>query len=126
MLLCFQVDVAIVRAVMRVLGRPLESAAPLPYPGQVPGMAAGGGLLTSWGGSELGRDGHGSKRALVDAYLDRIGPRAAVALGPRGVAQDLAEQGAEVSERYVRELIDARQAEGPAGGNGHRPGVTPG
>jgi hypothetical protein len=126
MILAFEIDLAIVKWVMRALGRPLETAGPLPHPGVFPALVDQQDRPATWGGSELGRDGHGSKRAVVDAYLDRIGPRAAVALGPRGVAQDLAEQGAEVSERYVRELIDARQSEGPAGGNGHRPGGSPG
>jgi hypothetical protein len=135
MMLAFQIDVAIVRAVMRVLGRPLESAAPLPHPGQVPAGLAGPGGSWSWAPSEMGRNGQGleggTKRQTIETYLDRLGPEQALALGARGIAADLSDAGSVVSERYVRQLLDARGwpappavERGSAGSNGHRGPLT--
>jgi hypothetical protein len=111
MMLAFEIDVSIVKWVMRALGRPLETATPLPHPG-MPGVAgwvaAPGGQVGSWAPSEIGRNGQGSKRQQVESYLARLGPEQTAALGPRGITADLTDAGVDVSERYVRQLLDSR------------------
>jgi hypothetical protein len=111
MILAFEIDVSIVKWVMRALGRPLESAGPLPHPGNSAGTALNSVLATQVPGSaytEVGQSGQGTKRQIVEAYLARLGPDRAATLTAREVSADLTEEGTPVSERYVHDLLGGR------------------
>jgi Protein of unknown function (DUF2637) len=125
MMACFQIDLAIVNWVMSALGRSgsATSSVFLGVPQHGPQMAA-----RTWGSSELGRDGQwgsvpdggagGSKKAAIVAMLERRGTEETLALGPDGIADDLAAQGVDVSPRYVRQVMGEHSV--TANGKGHR------
>jgi hypothetical protein len=120
MILAFETDVAIVKWVMRALGRPLETATPgehLLTPGaqnrSVERFALG------QYGQERGSGGEASgaavtKREAVQAYLTRLGSAAEI-ITAREVKEDLAEEGVSVSEQYVGRIMGG----GGVGRNGH-------
>lgn len=123
MMLCFQIDLAIVGWVMRALGRPLERASLSTQLGTLPTQTS------RWGGSEAseadGQFGQGwgsggeaiTKGSQVDAYLDAIGPEGAKELKARGITRALQNRGVDVSERYVRDRLEVRM--GTPSSNGH-------
>lgn len=53
-----------------------------------------------------------TKRQQIESYLDYLGPDEAKNLGARGIKADLLNNGVDVSERYVKQALDAR--------NGHK------
>jgi hypothetical protein len=151
MMLAFEIDVQIVRWVMRYLGKPLEAATPLPpagppgvlagpVPGAVwrpdglsgnvphPGPHAGSptGLYGSipaghylpenqhngQAGLPVGDDAEPAgptKRARIEAYLDRLGSEQLRHLTLRELTSDLNHHGLDVTERYVKQVIDQRR-----------------
>jgi hypothetical protein len=120
MILAFETDVAIVKWVMRALGRPLETAEPGMHLLN-PGAQSRSVERFAFGQTGQGRGSGGeaggaavTKREAVQAYLTRLGP-AAGTLTSREIAADLAEEGVSVSEQYVGRVM------GGAGGgrNGH-------
>jgi uncharacterized protein DUF2637 len=125
MILAFETDLAIVKWVMRALGRPLDHpdvGAALVVPQLGPetqtrwrpsselgqtdrwGSGAGGGVATT-------------KRTHIEAVLERLGPEQVLELGPEGVAAELADQGVDTTPRYVRRVMDAHAA--GLNGKGH-------
>jgi hypothetical protein len=147
MMLAFEIDVQIVRWVMRYLGRPMEAATPLP-PAGVPGVLAGpvpGAIYgpdaapfrtapqavpAAWwpqvpygqmpsppyseyrhnGQTGMGSDGDGvTKRQHVEAYLDRLSSDQLASVTAREVAADLTAHGVDVTERWVKPILDLRQ-----------------
>jgi hypothetical protein len=155
MMLAFEIDVQIVRWVMRYLGKPLEAATPLPPVG-APGMLAGplpgavwrpdglsgnvpqadpqagwppglygpvpaahhlpenphngqAGLPVGDGGELAG----GTKRARIEDYLDRLGSEQLRNLTLRELTSDLNQHGLDVTERYVKQVIDQRRPTSP-------------
>jgi hypothetical protein len=132
MILSFQVLIAIVKWVTLHLGRAEQAFGGAASAGKlfgVPNMAsmmapemdsrwqtrAGTGQFGQWGSG----DGGGvatTKRAHIEAVLDRLGHEQVKMLGPEGIAEELASDGIEVHPRYVRKVLDARAA---TGRNGH-------
>jgi hypothetical protein len=151
MMLAFEIDISIVRWVMRALGKPMEAASPLPLAG-VPGMLASPVPGAVWRADGLGwnvphpgpqagwpagldgsvpaghhlpenrpngqvglpvGDGVGSggvtKRARIEAYLDRLGSEQLRNLTVRELTSDLNQHGLDVTERYVKQVIDQRR-----------------
>jgi len=148
MMLAFEIDISIVKWVMRALGKPMEAATPLPpasmlagpLPGAVwrpdvpgwnvphPGPHAGWppGIYGSVpAGHHLPENRHNgqaglpvengaepagvTKRARIEAYLDRLGSEQLRNLTVRELTADLANQGLDVTERYVKQVIDQRR-----------------
>jgi Protein of unknown function (DUF2637) len=166
MMLAFEIDISIVKWVMRALGKPMEAATPLP-PAATPGMLAGPVPGTVWrpdgpgwnvphpgpqagwpagldGSVPAGRHlpenrpngqaglpvGNGAdpagvtKRARIEAYLDRLGSEQLRHLTLRELTSDLNQHGLDVTERYVKQVIDQqRPAPQPRrrGSGTHRP-----
>ena len=135
MILAFEIDLAIVKWTMRALGRPLSSVGSFPtppaVPGTMPGVVGGPAGSWSWAPSEIGPNGQpamgSTKRAQVEAYLDQLGQDQATRDGAPRITRDLAAEGVDVSERYVRQLMEARAwpatpttGRGSAGSNGHK------
>jgi hypothetical protein len=159
MMLAFEIDVQIVRWVMRALGRPMGPIAPPPptgmlagpVPGAIyradglpwnipqPGPPAGwplgpygqvpaahhlpenqqngqSGLPAGEGASEAGV----TKRRRIEAYLDRLGSEQVRTLTVREITADLASQGLDVTERYVKQVLDQRPAPQRRRGSGSR------
>jgi Protein of unknown function (DUF2637) len=120
MILAFETDIAIVKWVMRALGRPLETAEPSTHllnPGaqsrSAPRFAVGQSGHERGSGGEAGGTAT-TKREAVQAYLDRLGSSAGI-LTAREIKEDLAEEGVNVSEQYVGRVMS-----GALGGrNGH-------
>jgi len=151
MMLAFEIDISIVKWVMRALGKPMEAATPLP-PTSPPGMLAGPLPGAIWrpdglgwnvphtgpnGGWPAGLDGsvpaghhlpenrpNGqaglpvgdgaaqagvTKRARIEAYLDRLGSEQLRKLTVRELTSDLNHHGLDVTERYVKQVIDQRR-----------------
>jgi hypothetical protein len=128
MMLAFEIDVQIVRWVMRALGRPVGPITP-PPPGMVDpaaalyGTAVPGpyglfpphpvyGQMPSATSSENPHNGHTSetKRRQVEAYLatldgEQLGRTA------REITAELTDAGMDVSERYVARILDAWTAD---------------
>ncbi len=151
MMLAFEIDISIVKWVMRALGKPMEAVSPLP-PSGVPGMLAGPlpgavwradglgwnvphpgpqagwpsgldgsvpaghylpenrpngqpGLLVGDGGDRAGV----TKRQRIEAYLDRLGSEQLRHLTVRELTSDLNQHGLDVTERYVKQVIDQRR-----------------
>jgi Protein of unknown function (DUF2637) len=155
MMLAFEIDISIVKWVMRALGKPMEAATPLP-PAGTPGMLAGpvpgaiwrpdglgwnaphpapqagwpaglagsiraghhlpenphngqAGLLVGDGGDPAGV----TKRARIEAYLDQLGSEQLRHLTLRELTSDLNQHGLDVTERYVKQVIDQRRPTSP-------------
>jgi hypothetical protein len=170
MMLAFEIDVQIVRWVMRALGKPMDAAtalppgivpAPsqLPSPGVVPGALYRPDGPPGWGvpnpgphalwapgpygqvpspayseyryngHSDQGRDGADpggvTKRQHVEAYLDRLTSEQLGSVTARQVAGDLSAAGVDVTERWVKPILDQRRPPAPAAprkrGSGMRP-----
>jgi hypothetical protein len=123
MMLAFQIDVAVVRSVMRALGRPLEQAPLAAHLGTLQAQrswwnASEASEATGQIGQEWGSGGEApTKGSQVDAYLDAIGPEGARELKARGITAALQNRGVDVSERYVRQRLEART--GAPSRNGH-------
>jgi hypothetical protein len=134
MMLAFQIDVSVVRAVMAALGKPLESPASgetLLGPGAQNASLARfqvGQLGQQWGSggevpamagktgaAELETDGGVTKRIAVERYLARLGDSLTL-LTNREIAADLAQDGVEVTAQYVGEVRSRFMS--PAGQNG--------
>ncbi len=103
-------------------------------PGQYPAAGWPGEQLARWAPSQTPQDGHAgvgngdqseaTKRRQVEAYLAGLGAEQAgrlASLGPRAAAREVTAalngQGAQVSERYVTQIVDewaaARRGSGP-------------
>jgi Protein of unknown function (DUF2637) len=148
MMLAFEIDVQIVRWVMRALGRPVGPLAPPPPPGMLAGPVPGAiyrpdvagwnvppnGPPTGWPPGLDGQipaahhlpenrqngqfglaagDGAGpagvTKRARIEEYLDWLGPEELQHLTVRELTAELASQGLEVTERYVKQILDQQR-----------------
>jgi Protein of unknown function (DUF2637) len=148
MMLAFEIDVQIVRWVMRYLGKPLETVAPPPSAGMLPGPVSGAiwrpdgqgwnvpqaGAPAGWppgtyganpAGHHLpenphngqtgpphgaGGDGAGvTKRQRIEEYLDWLGPEELQNATVRELTAELASQGLEVTERYVKQVLDQQR-----------------
>jgi hypothetical protein len=58
----------------------------------------------------VGGDGAGvTKRQHIEAYLGRLGPEQLRNLTVRELTADLANEGLEVTERYVKQILDQRR-----------------
>jgi uncharacterized protein DUF2637 len=155
MMLAFEIDISIVKWVMRALGKPMEAATPLPlasppdmFPGPIPGavwrpdgpgwnvpypsppagwpadldgsVAAGHRLPENPHNGQAGLP-HGdrgdptgvTKRARIEAYLDRLGSERLRHLTVRELTSNLNRQGLDVTERYVKQVIDQRRPTPP-------------
>jgi hypothetical protein len=151
MMLAFEIDVQIVRWVMRYLGKPMEAATPLP-PTSIPGMLAGPvpgaiwrpnglgwnvphpGPVAGWppgldgrvpAGHHLPENLHNgqaglpvgdgaepggvTKRRRIEAYLDWLGSEQLRHLTVREITSNLQAEGLEVTERYVKQVIDQQR-----------------
>jgi Protein of unknown function (DUF2637) len=151
MILAFEIDISIVKWVMRALGKPMEAATPLP-PAATPGMLAGPlpgaiwrpdglgwnvphpGPQAGWppgpygpvpAGHHLPENRHNgqaglpvgnggdpagvTKRARIEAYLDRLGSEQLRNLTVREITSDLNHHGLDVTERYVKQVLDQRR-----------------
>jgi Protein of unknown function (DUF2637) len=144
MMLAFEIDVQIVRWVMRALGKPLGPIAPPPAEGMLPGVVwrsdgldwnvpsqslPGGWPLGAYGQVPAGHRlpenspngqtrppvGEGldpvgvTKRQRIEAYLARLSSEQLQNLTVRELTADLADQGLEVTERYVKHVLDQRR-----------------
>jgi peptidoglycan/LPS O-acetylase OafA/YrhL len=152
MMLAFEIDISIVKWVMRALGKPMEAATPLPptgmlaspvpgaiwrpdglgwnapYPAPQAGWPAGlagsiraghhlpenphngqAGLPVGDGGDPVGV----TKRARIEAHLDRLGSEQLRHLTLRELTSDLNQHGLDVTERYVKQVIDQRRPASP-------------
>jgi hypothetical protein len=145
MMLAFEIDVQIVKWVMRALGRPVGPIAPPLPPGLLTGPVPGAiwrpdGLgwnvppnsqPTAWPAGLDGQipaahhlpenpqnrqaglaAGNGAgpagmtKRQRIEEYLDWLGPEELQQLTVRELTAELASQGLEVTERYVKQILD--------------------
>jgi hypothetical protein len=156
MILAFEIDVSIVKWVMRALVKPMEAATPLP-PAGTPGMLASPipgavwrpdgpgwsvphpGAPAGWphgldgpvpaghhlpenphngqAGLPVGNGGQlagATKRARIEAYLDRLGSERLRHLTLRELTADLNQHGLDVTERYVKQVIDQRRPGPPS------------
>jgi hypothetical protein len=147
MMLAFEIDVQIVKWVMKALGKPIGPLAPAPegmLAGPIPGAvwrsdqpgwnvlhpgAPGGWPPGSYGPVPAGHHlpenqqngqpglpvGNGAdpaavtKRQRIEEYLDWLGPDELQHLTVRELTADLAGQGLEVTERYVKQILDAQR-----------------
>jgi hypothetical protein len=50
-----------------------------------------------------------TKRQRIEAYLDRLGSEQVQNLTVRELTSDLANEGLEVTERYVKQVLDQRR-----------------
>ena len=166
MMLAFEIDVQIVRWVMRALGRPVGPLAPPPPPGMLVGPLPGAiyrsdgldwntppsGFPDGWPPAAYGpiaaghrlpenpqnrqaglAAGNGAgpagmtKRQRIEEYLDWLGPEELQQLTVRELTADLASQGLEVTERYVKQILDqqrptpVRQPQRRRGSDARRP-----
>ena len=131
MMLAFEIDVSIVRWVMRALGRPVGPITPPPpsaLAGPVPGQAWRPDLFgtvphvmyppdayAQFPSSPSSRDAQNgqsevTKRQQVEAYLATRSADELARLTAREVAGALTDQGMDVSERYVGRILDAYTA----------------
>jgi len=144
MMLAFEIDVQIVKWVMRALGKPLGPIAPPPAEGMLPGavwrpdvlgwnvppngppcawppgsdghITAGHHLPENWQNGQPGLAvGNGgdpagvTKRARIEEYLDWLGPEELQNVTVRELTAELASQGLEVTERYVKQILDQQR-----------------
>jgi hypothetical protein len=148
MILAFEIDISIVKWVMRALGKPIgpiappppQSLLPGPVPGAIwrpdglgwnvphPGLPAGWppgaygpnqaghhlpenpqnrqpGLPVGAGGDPAGM----TKRARIEEYLDWLGPQELRNTTVRELTAELAGQGLQVTERYVKQILDQQR-----------------
>jgi hypothetical protein len=148
MMLAFEIDVQIVRWVMRALGKPMGPIAPPPPPGMLAGPVPGAiyrpdgtgwnvppaappagwppgtygpisaghhlpenqqngqpGLAAGAGAEPAGV----TKRQRIEEYLDRLGSEQADRLTVREITSDLKAEGLEVTERYVKQVLDQQR-----------------
>jgi hypothetical protein len=148
MMLAFEIDISIVKWVMRALGKPMQAASPLPPAGMLAGPLPGAvwrpdglgwsvphpGPTAGWppssyapvpaghhlpenrpngqAGLPVG-DGHDlagvTKRARIEDYLDRLGSEQLRKLTVRELTSDLNQHGLDVTERYVKQVLDLRR-----------------
>ena len=71
------------------------------------------------GAGEVGNAGL-TKRQWIEAYLDRLGSEQAQNLTVREITSDLNSEGLEVTERYVKQVIDQRTSPPQRRGSGVR------
>ena len=139
MMLAFEIDVQIVKWVMRALGKPLGPIAPPPVEAMLPGavwrpdglgwnappngppgaygpITAGHHLPENQQNGQLGlpvenaADPAGmTKRQRIEEYLDWLGPEELQQLTVRELTAELASQGLAVTERYVKQILDQQQ-----------------
>jgi hypothetical protein len=144
MMLAFEIDVQIVKWVMRALGKPLGPIAPPPPEGMLPGavwrsdglewnvppngppgawppgsyghITAGHRLPENWQNGQPGLPvGNGTdpagvtKRQRIEEYLDWLGPEELQNVTVRELTAELAGQGLEVTERYVKQILDSQR-----------------
>jgi hypothetical protein len=148
MMLAFEIDVQIVRWVMRALGRPVGPLAPPPPPGVLAGPVPGAiyrsdgldwntpppGFPDGWPAAGYGpipaahhlpenpqnrqaglAAGNGAgpvgmtKRQRIEEYLDWLGPEELQNVTVRELTAELASQGLEVTERYVKQILDQQR-----------------
>jgi hypothetical protein len=78
---------------------------------------------TGWGRNGVGDPAGVTKRQRIEAYLDRLGSEQVNTLTVRELAADLAAEGVEVTERYVKQVLDQRRPPAPArrGSGARRP-----
>jgi hypothetical protein len=106
-------------------GRALTVDAPPSYPGVVYGSIHRAGeempsVMRSEASEASGQIGQGwgsggvapTKRQQIESYLDYLGPDEAKTLGARGITTGLRNNGVDVSERYVKQALDARNGHG--------------
>jgi Protein of unknown function (DUF2637) len=107
MMLAFQIDVAIVRAVMRALGRTEQAFVPGGYAPMTPGpqMPSPTTLGMGRNGQPVG-GGAGNTKAAILAVRDQLGTEEITAIGPEGVKEYLAEMhGVHTTTNYVRNVL---------------------
>jgi Protein of unknown function (DUF2637) len=135
MMLAFEIDVQIVKWVMQALGKPLGPIPGAIYRPDVLGWnVPHPGLHGAWSpgadgqnpaGQRLpenqqngqtglpdsaGGDGAGvTKRQRIEEYLDWLGPEELQNLTVRELTAELASQGLEVTERYVKQILDQQR-----------------
>jgi hypothetical protein len=148
MMLAFEIDVQIVRWVMKALGKPMGPITPPPpegmQAGPVPGAiwrADGTGwnvphpsLPAGWPAGSYGPNPAGhhlpenpqnrqpglavggtgdpagvTKRARIEEYLDWLGPEELRNVTVRELTAELASQGLQVTERYVKQILDQQR-----------------
>jgi hypothetical protein len=148
MMLAFEIDVQIVKWVMRALGKPVGPIAPPPPPGLLAGPVPGAiyrtdaldwntahpGFPEGWPAGAYGTIAPGhhlpenrqngqpglaagglgdqagmTKRARIEEYLDWLGPEELQNVTVRELTAELAGQGLEVTERYVKQILDQQQ-----------------
>ena len=147
MMLAFEIDVQIVKWVMKALGRPIGPLAPAPegmLAGPIPGAlwrsdppgwnvlhpgAPGGWPPGAYGPVPAGHHlpenqqngqpglavGNGAdpagvtKRQRIEEYLDWLGPEELQNVTVRELTAELAGQGLEVTERYVKQILDQQR-----------------
>jgi hypothetical protein len=148
MMLAFEIDVQIVKWVMRALGKPVGPLAPPPSPGMLAGPVPGAiyrtdgldwntphpGFPEGWPPGAYGPIAAGhhlpenrqngqpglaagrptdpagmTKRARIEEYLDWLGPEELQHLTVRELTAELASQGLEVTERYVKQILDQQR-----------------
>jgi hypothetical protein len=160
MMLAFEIDIQIVKWVMRALGRPVGPLAPPPPPGLLAGPLQGAvyrhdglgwnvppnspptglpqapygqvpaahrlpenpqnrqaGLAAGNGAAPAGM----TKRQRIEEYLDWLGPEELQNVTVRELTAELASQGLEVTERYVKQILDQQQPTPPARRRGSGP-----
>jgi hypothetical protein len=149
MMLAFEIDVQIVKWVMRALCKPLGPIAPPSADGMLPGavwrpdalgwnvppngppgawppgyyghITAGHHLPENRQNGQAGLvagDGAGpagvTKRQRIEAYLDRLSSEQRQNLTVREITSDLNHEGLEVTERYVKQVLDQQRPPPPA------------
>ena len=62
-----------------------------------------------------------TKRQRIEAYLDRLDPEQLQNLTVRELTAELANEGLEVTERYVKHVLDQRRPTPQPGGGGVAP-----
>jgi hypothetical protein len=160
MMLAFEIDVQIVRWVMRALGKPMGPITPPPPEGMLADPISGAiwrpdalgwnvppnGPPAGWplglygqvpaghhlpenqqnGQTRLPAGGSPdpvgvTKRRRIEEHLDRLGPEQLQNLTVRELTADLANEGLEVTERYVKHVLDQRRPPRPARQRGSGP-----
>jgi hypothetical protein len=154
MMLAFEIDVQIVKWVMKALGKPMGPIAPPPPEGMLPGAvwradALGwnippNGPPPGWPpgaygyipaahhlpenrqngqaglAAKEGGNAGPTKRQRIEAYLDRLGSEQVQNLTVREITSDLNGEGLEVTERYVKQVIDQQTTPPQRRGSGAR------